>query len=236
MGRFSTWNNVPNCPVFPNILFSFSYNLVMIQCSLPQGKLQAIQSSHFKKETLQLPSLTETFLLSLCSPLTSWENIEYLCFYSASLTSSEQHWVTLLSLLQFLAVPLLVTPVQVQHQPTELWLFRAHSSSLSTFLPTFELATSVMASSQPKCRIAPIWKGYQPCFTYFPFWHMASLAPPDLFLPSLSIIFICPPSVRASTGPKVFDIFYSPLDPFLWIQIQLLSWYWCTLHRVLLSK
>lgn len=146
MGRFSTWNNVPNCPVFPNILFSFSYNLVMIQCSLPQGKLQAIQSSHFKKETLQLPSLTETFLLSLCSPLTSWENIEYLCFYSASLTSSEQHWVTLLSLLQFLAVPLLVTPVQVQHQPTELWLFRAHSSSLSTFLPTFELATSVMAS------------------------------------------------------------------------------------------
>lgn len=89
--------NVPNCPVFPNILFSFSYNLVKIQYSPPQGNLQAIHSSHFKKESSQLPSLTDTFLLSLYSPLTNWEDIEYLCFYSASPMSSEQHQVTLLS-------------------------------------------------------------------------------------------------------------------------------------------
>lgn len=98
MGQFSKWKkNVPNCPVFPNILFSFSYNLVKIQYSPPQGNLQAIHNSHFKKESLQIPSLTDTFLLSLCSLLTDWEDIEYLCFYSASLMSSEQHQVTLLS-------------------------------------------------------------------------------------------------------------------------------------------
>jgi len=41
--------NVPNYPIFPKILFSFSYNLVKVQYSLLQGDLQTIHSSCFKK-------------------------------------------------------------------------------------------------------------------------------------------------------------------------------------------
>lgn len=78
------------------------------------------------------------------------------------------------------------------------------------FLPTIELATSVMALSQPKCRTVPIWKDLQPCFTLPCFWHGTSLAPAGLFLPSVSIISIFSLSVRASIGPQIFDVFYSP--------------------------
>lgn len=54
------------------------------------------------------------------------------------------------------------------------------------FLPTFELATSVMVLSQPKCRTVPIWEDEQPCFTPPHFWHVTSLAPAGLF-PALSL-------------------------------------------------
>lgn len=176
--------NIPNCPLFPSILFSLSYNLIKTQYSPPQDNIQAIHSSIFQTETLKLPSIKECFLLSHWTPLTNWKDI---CLFAS--TSNVFCIALLTSQVSGSPHPCGLSAVQIQHQPIQL----ITDSSLFTvgFLAQLQIDSICYGLSIAKNRAIPNWKGYQQCFMWCPFWHVASLIPADLLLPFFSTIFVC---------------------------------------------
>lgn len=192
--QISKWDNSIHekmCRIvwyFP--IYYFPFLIILSRFSTFQLRVtfrQPIQSSHFKKETLQLISLTETFLLSLPSPLTNWEHIEYLCFYSASLMSSEQHWITLLSSL-----------FSSFWQPLSWWLLFISNISLQRFDYSELNEFHCWLSCPPSNCQCVLWLLHTQNAELPPSGRATSHAlcspPSGMWLPWLQLIFSCPPS------------------------------------------
>lgn len=139
--------NVPNYPEFPNILLSFSNNFVRVSTLYTRVTFRQYKADISKSNTLTSISQRNIspFPLHLTHLLPHF-----------LLNSTKQQCCLLFSQVSGSPSPgnscswLAATYRALTH-------FSQHDFRLA-FLPTFELATSAMALSQPKCRTIPIWK------------------------------------------------------------------------------
>lgn len=206
--------NIPYCPLFPNILFSLSYNLIKIQYSPPQDNIHAIQSSSFQTN-IKTSFYQRIFPAFPLDPSHQLERHLHICFYFkwffffcigllSSQVSGSPH-------------PYGLSAVQIQHQSIQL----STDSSLFTvgFLAHLQIDSICYDLFIDKNRTVLNWKDYWLCFRCCSFWHAASLIPADLFLPFLSTISVCfnfPSSGNLFESKKILDCYCNILH---WVSV-----------------